>query len=76
MLGFGQKTLFVIIPLGITGLLLNIPVMSNAICPKCGESLIGPLYDFLRLLPIFKLILGSNEMCSKCKEKFRTRGLW
>ena len=60
----------VIVTFGAVLLLLNIIILKEARCPCCSVNLIegiGPL----RLLPIFRIILGKNPLCKSCKEKLQ-----
>ena len=64
--GFATQSPWVAWPPLLVAVILNVPVLKNAKCPECGNSLISNSASPGRLLPIFRLIGGSQELCAVC----------
>lgn len=53
----------------IIGFALSIPIMKNAVCIKCGKSLLLDSMDSMwNTIPLFQILAGQKPLCSHCKD--------
>ena len=74
ILGLVMQSPWVAAPFLLAAFILNIPVLKNAKCPACGGALIADSASPWRLAPIFRLIAGSQEVCTGCSAE-RMKGI-